>query len=129
MADEKSRGKFVWYDLMTTDPGKAAEFYTKVARWGTTVWPGPQPYTMWTAGETPIGGVMQLPPGAGAPPHWLAVHRYSRCGPYGHPGAVARGQGDGGTEGYSNRRAICRPGGSAGRDVRRIHTGSKRRRA
>lgn len=72
MADVSTRGRFVWYDLMTTDPEKAEAFYTKVAGWGTTVWPGPQPYTMWTVGGTPIGGTMKLPPGAGAPPHWLA---------------------------------------------------------
>jgi len=65
-------GRFVWYDLMTTDPAAAVSFYTRVTGWGTTEWPGPMPYTMWTAGETSIGGVMQLPPDAGAPPHWLA---------------------------------------------------------
>jgi predicted enzyme related to lactoylglutathione lyase len=27
---------------------------------------------MWTANGTPIGGVMPLPPGSPAPPHWLA---------------------------------------------------------
>jgi DUF1365 family protein len=26
-----SRGRFVWYDLMTPDPDSATEFYTKVA--------------------------------------------------------------------------------------------------
>lgn len=34
-----------------------------------------EPYTMWTNGETPVGGVMQLPKEAsqaGAPPHWLS---------------------------------------------------------
>ena len=43
MADVKSRGRFVWYDLMTTDLEKAQAFYTKVVGWGTQVWPGPQP--------------------------------------------------------------------------------------
>jgi len=72
MSEAKPRGRFVWYDLMTTDPEKAVEFYTKVAGWGTTKWEGPQPYTMWTSASVPLGGVMQLPPEAGAPPHWLA---------------------------------------------------------
>jgi uncharacterized protein len=71
MADVTSRGRFVWYDLMTTDPEKAQAFYTRVVGWGTRVWDGPQPYTMWTAGGAPIGGLMQLPVEAGAPPHWL----------------------------------------------------------
>ena len=43
MADVKSRGRFVWYHLMTTDLEKAQAFYTKVVGWGTQVWPGPQP--------------------------------------------------------------------------------------
>jgi len=72
MADVKSRGRFVWYDLMTTDLDKAQAFYPKVVGWGTQVWPGEQPYTMWTAGGAPIGGLMKLPQEEKAPPHWLA---------------------------------------------------------
>ncbi len=76
-----SRGRFVWYDLMTPDPDSSTEFYTKVAGWGTTPWDGGDaadgsgPYIMWTAGEKPIGGKGKLPKEAiarGAPPHWLA---------------------------------------------------------
>jgi predicted enzyme related to lactoylglutathione lyase len=69
-------GRFVWYDLMTTDPQSATSFYTQLIGWGTAPWEGgPEPYTMWTNRETPIGGVMDLPEdakSAGAPPHWLA---------------------------------------------------------
>jgi uncharacterized protein len=78
MAGDKARGRFVWYDLMTADPDGATAFYGKVAGWGTTQWDGAgqgQAYTMWTVGQTPIGGVMTLPEEArkmGAPPHWLA---------------------------------------------------------
>lgn len=72
MADARVRGRFVWHDLMTSDPAKAVEFYTKVAGWGTQQWAGPQPYTMWTAAGTPLGGVVIQPPNSGAPPHWLA---------------------------------------------------------
>ncbi|UCC73796.1 MAG: VOC family protein [Gemmatimonadota bacterium] len=71
-----NRGRFVWYDLMTSDPEAATSFYTKLIGWGTSEWEGgPEPYTMWTNRETPIGGVMHLPEdakAAGAPPHWLA---------------------------------------------------------
>jgi predicted enzyme related to lactoylglutathione lyase len=72
-------GCFVWYDLMTTDPGAAADFYTALVGWGTQPWEGsPEPYTMWTNDGTPLGGVAELPKAAresGAPPHWLAyVH-------------------------------------------------------
>lgn len=71
MADVKSRGRFVWHDLMTTDLEKAKAFYTRVIGWGTQVWEGPQPYTMWTAGGAPVGGLMTLPAAEKAPPHWL----------------------------------------------------------
>jgi predicted enzyme related to lactoylglutathione lyase len=65
-------GRFVWYDLMTTDTAAAQDFYKQVVGWKTQVWEGSsQPYTMWTRGETPIGGVMGLPQAAQAPPHWL----------------------------------------------------------
>jgi predicted enzyme related to lactoylglutathione lyase len=67
------QGRFLWYDLMTSDPDAAKQFYTGVIGWGTEAFPNPaMPYTMWTAAGVPIGGVMQLPPDAGAPPHWLA---------------------------------------------------------
>jgi hypothetical protein len=73
-----SRGKFVWYELATSDPAGAIAFYTKVIGWGSQPWdtpPGAPSYTMWTVGATPIGGVMQLPDDAvtmGAKPNWLA---------------------------------------------------------
>jgi predicted enzyme related to lactoylglutathione lyase len=72
MSDAKPRGRFVWYDLMTTEPDRAVEFYKAVTGWGTTQWESETPYTMWTVSSTPIGGLMQLPAGAPAPPHWLA---------------------------------------------------------
>ena len=69
------RGRFIWHDLMTTDPDAAKAFYTAVVGWGKQDWPGTTPpYTMWMAGETMVGGVMQLPDEAvqmGSPPHWL----------------------------------------------------------
>ena len=71
MAETKPGGRFVWYDLMTTDPARAVEFYSRVIGWGTGNWEGPTPYTMWTNKGVPFGGVMPLPPNAG-PPHWLA---------------------------------------------------------
>jgi uncharacterized protein len=75
MADTP-RGRFVWHDLMTADPEAAKQFYTAVADWGTQKWDGGDPnYTMWTSGQTPIGGLMPLDPQmkqAGVPPHWIA---------------------------------------------------------
>jgi len=70
------RGRFVCYDLMTTDRQSATSFYSQLIGWGTTPWEGgPEPYTLWTNRDTPIGGVMDLPEdarAAGAPSHWLA---------------------------------------------------------
>ncbi len=70
------RGRFLWYDLMTKDPQGAQEFYTKVAGWGLQPYTDlGTPYTMFTRGDTPIGGSMQLPDEAakmGAPSHWMA---------------------------------------------------------
>jgi predicted enzyme related to lactoylglutathione lyase len=71
-----ARGRFLWYDLLTSDPAAAHEFYRSVIGWGTQDWDGApegQTYTMWMAGETPIGGSLdsktldENPP----PPHWL----------------------------------------------------------
>jgi predicted enzyme related to lactoylglutathione lyase len=33
MSDTSPRGRFVWYDLMTTDPAGAMDFYMNVAGW------------------------------------------------------------------------------------------------
>lgn len=76
MPEATPRGRFVWYELMTTDPDAAREFYTDVVGWGTTPFEGaPMPYTMWTKSETPVGGLMELPEEArarGVQPHWEA---------------------------------------------------------
>jgi len=76
MAGADVQGRFLWYDLMTTDPATAKAFYTQVVGWGTETWGGAgTPYDMWVAGHGPIGGVMQLPAEAqqaGAAPHWMA---------------------------------------------------------
>lgn len=76
MSSAEARHRFVWYDLMTTDPDAASAFYSPVIGWGTTQWEGggATPYTMWTNDEMPIGGVMALADDArtaGAQPHWL----------------------------------------------------------
>jgi len=76
MSEESARGRFVWHDLMTKDQEAAKAFYTTVVGWGTTTWQGDKgPYTMWTAGETPVGGIMTPPPEAAGDdfkPHWIA---------------------------------------------------------
>jgi len=75
MTPSKERGKFVWYELMTTDPAAAQAFYTDVVGWGTAPFEGaPIPYTMWMKGETPVGGMVEFPAESGEgsmPPHWM----------------------------------------------------------
>ncbi|HSM34975.1 MAG TPA: VOC family protein [Longimicrobiales bacterium] len=75
---EIPRGRFVWYELLTTDPEGAEAFYGSLMGWGTDEWQAPvedmPPYRMWTVDGTSIGGIMELPEEArqgGAPPHWL----------------------------------------------------------
>jgi predicted enzyme related to lactoylglutathione lyase len=69
------RGRYLWYELVTTDPGRAKTFYGKVMGWTTVPFPGTNPYDIWQRGETGIGGVMELPAEArahGEPSRWLA---------------------------------------------------------
>ena len=62
MSDAEQQGRFVWYDLMTSDPKAAEDFYGKLIGWGTQPMDGgDKPYTIWTNNEIPLGGVMELP--------------------------------------------------------------------
>ncbi len=76
MGESQDRGRFVWYELMTTDTDAAERFYKDVIGW--TVEPyneGAKPYTMWFASQGPLGGMMQMPEEAakmGVPPQWMA---------------------------------------------------------
>jgi predicted enzyme related to lactoylglutathione lyase len=66
-------GSFVWYELLTRDPAKAAEFYTHAIGW--TTQPFGADYTMFQGSQGPLGGTMALPESAakmGAPPHWIS---------------------------------------------------------
>src|SRR5215218_6135853 len=70
-----SQGRFVWYELMSTDPSSAKAFYREVVGWGAkdSGMPGIS-YTLFTAGEADVGGLMELPEDArarGAPPFWM----------------------------------------------------------
>ena len=70
-----AKGKFCWYDLNTTDPDAAGDFYKKVVGWGEEIWEGEKGgYPMWKVGDKAIGGRGELAEEAkamGAPPHWL----------------------------------------------------------
>lgn len=73
MSNAEIRGRFVWHELMTTDPQAAGAFYSKVLPWKTQ--PSGMPdYTLWVSGKTQAGGLMAQPESArqsGAAPSWL----------------------------------------------------------
>jgi uncharacterized protein len=66
------KGKFVWYDLMTTDVDAAAAFYGKVVGW---TWKDSgmpdSTYLLLLAGQAQVAGLMPMPEDAGGShPHW-----------------------------------------------------------
>lgn len=72
-------GTFVWYELMTTDTAAARAFYGSVVGWQAQDGPVPDmPYTLLSAGEAMVAGMMALPEDLrqrGVPSHWLGyVH-------------------------------------------------------
>lgn len=64
-------GRFVWYDLMTNDPGAARAFYTELLGWSTEDYPmGEHSYTMFKTSDVTFGGIQNLE-GAPMPDHWI----------------------------------------------------------
>ena len=84
-----SHGRFVWYELMTTDLEAANAFYAEVVGWRTGEASMPvSRYTLFTASDVSTAGLINLPQDAttqGAAPQWVgyvsvddvdaAVHR------------------------------------------------------
>lgn len=70
-----SHGRFVWYELMTTDPEAANAFYADVVGWSTRNIPTPgSNYSLFNAADAPVAGLMHLPDDAtrmGVTPHWI----------------------------------------------------------
>jgi uncharacterized protein len=70
-----SNGRFVWYELITTDTEAANAFYADVIGWGTRDASTPGlAYNLFTAKDIPITGLMNLPDQtrrAGIAPHWM----------------------------------------------------------
>jgi predicted enzyme related to lactoylglutathione lyase len=69
------RATFIWYELMTTDAAAAEAFYREVVGWSArdAGVPG-MAYTMLSAGDAGVGGIMTLPEAAreaGARPGWI----------------------------------------------------------
>jgi len=70
----KFDGRFVWYELMTSDPEGAKAFYSAVVGWTMKDVPMPgMTYTLALMGEAQIAGMMGIPEQAkamGVPPNW-----------------------------------------------------------
>lgn len=73
MADK--HGNFIWYELLTSDPNAASQFYSKVIGWDISgAGHGPVDYRHCAVAAVQVAGIMALPPGAsdaGMPPCWL----------------------------------------------------------
>jgi len=70
-----SHGRFVWYELMTTDLEAANAFYGEVVGWRTreASMPGSR-YALFTAGDVSAAGLIDLPQDSqmhGAAPQWV----------------------------------------------------------
>jgi uncharacterized protein len=71
----ETHGKFVWYELMTTDTKAAEAFYRDVIGWGAQdSGMTDMSYTLLTAGAVPVAGLMEMPQqvrDGGGPPYWI----------------------------------------------------------
>jgi predicted enzyme related to lactoylglutathione lyase len=68
------RGRFVWHELLTTDPKAAGAFFSRIIGWKTQPWGTDGSYTLFVSGSRQLAGLMALPEDAkkmGAPPNWL----------------------------------------------------------
>lgn len=74
-----SHGRFVWYELMTTDMAASRAFYSDVLGWTTRDVSAPgMEYHLFLAAGAPVAGLRTLPRearGAGIAPYWLGYVR------------------------------------------------------
>jgi predicted enzyme related to lactoylglutathione lyase len=65
-------GALALNQLNTTDTEASKRFYTELFGWRfEDVQGGPAPYSAIQRGDRTNGGMMEMPPGQAAPPHWL----------------------------------------------------------
>jgi predicted enzyme related to lactoylglutathione lyase len=73
-----SHGRFVWYELMTTDMKTAKLFYANVLGWAPETPPRPLwAYSLFTVADLPVAGLMNMPEDGrktGAT-HWIGYVR------------------------------------------------------
>jgi predicted enzyme related to lactoylglutathione lyase len=81
MSDD--HGRFIWYELITTDPDAAKRFYGDVVGWTFEDMPGDGfTYTVASADGNGVGGLMLIPPEAkamGAQPNWAGYICVDDC--------------------------------------------------
>jgi uncharacterized protein len=70
----RSHGRFLWYELITTDPKAAKAFYAEVVGWRLRDAAPAMAYSLFMVGEQPVCGLTELPieaRAAGIKPHWI----------------------------------------------------------
>lgn len=65
-----TQGRFVWHDLMSTDPEAAKKFYTQLLGWKTTDEEAMGTYTTISANGRGLGGIAKLDASHGMSSHW-----------------------------------------------------------
>jgi predicted enzyme related to lactoylglutathione lyase len=74
-----SLGRFLWYELITTDTEAAKAFYADVMGWGVGEVSTPSAtYSVFSVGDNSVSGLMELPKDAkniGAKPYWIGYVR------------------------------------------------------
>lgn len=69
-----SVGRFIWFDLMSTNPGLSRQFYANLFGWTVKEMDlAPDfKYQMLHAGETAFGGIVPLENAPNVPSHWMS---------------------------------------------------------
>src|SRR5258708_35905577 len=107
----KTHGKFVWYDVMTSNPKTAESFYRSVIGWdakdsGMT----DRSYTILSMGPTMVGGLMPIPEDAaraGVGPAWMGYVAVDDVDIYAKRVKAAGGGGRPGPGNHPRRRALA----------------------
>ena len=72
MSNGNVRGRFLWHELLTSDPAAAIAYYSKVVGWKKETWGPDESYQMLAGPGGAMAGVLALPEEAkDTPPHWL----------------------------------------------------------
>ncbi len=72
MSKTNSTGRFLWQELITTDPKTAHAFYGELFGWKTAAMDmgAGGPYTIFKSGDKDVGGGLSAERSKGLPPHW-----------------------------------------------------------